>query len=122
MNFDIKEMIGKIALPEAEGGKGFTDIVTQRDGVNWVHAGIAFFGGGKNYGVFENNITDSTIGTVSNYSISFADVGREYMTAAAGTEPFYFCLYNQKYGISVDKQQSDLTSPNGDAYAPIKIK
>ena len=122
MNFDIKEMIGKIALPEAEGGKGFTDIVTQRDGVNWVHAGIAFFGGGKNYGVFENNITDSTIGTVSNYSISFSDVDRLYMTAAAGTEPFYFCLYNQKYGISVDKQQNDLTSPNGDAYAPIKIK
>lgn len=122
MEFDVAQMIEKIATPKESGGKGYTDIITEKDGTHYVHGGIAFFGGGKNYDVFENRITDPTIGSMSKYSISFNDVDRYYLTAAAGEEPFYFCMYNKNHGISVERQLMDLASPNGDAYAPIKAK
>ncbi len=58
-----------------------------------VHAGIAFFGGGKNYGVLEYDNFDFYEFSKP-YEISLADAGRFELTLAAGTEEFYFVLYD----------------------------
>ena len=58
-----------------------------------VHAGIAFFGGGKNYGVLEyDNFNFYEFSKP--YEISFADAGKFYLTLAAGDEDFYFVIYD----------------------------
>ena len=58
-----------------------------------VHAGIAFFGGGKNYGVLEYDNFDFYEFSKP-YEISFADAGKFYLTLAAGDEDFYFVIYD----------------------------
>jgi hypothetical protein len=58
-----------------------------------VHAGIAFFGGGKNYSVLEYDNFDFYQYSKP-YKISFNDAGRKYLTLAAGSEDFYFVIYD----------------------------
>ena len=58
-----------------------------------VHAGIAFFGGGKNYGVIEYDNFEFYKFSKP-YEISFADAGKDYLKLAAGIEDFYFIIYD----------------------------
>ena len=84
LTFDVKEMVAAIAE-----NPNFSNIITQMDGKDYVHAGIAFFGGGKNYSVFENSATSQTL---VNYTVDLTDVGQGMLKTAAGQEPFYFTL------------------------------
>ena len=58
-----------------------------------VHAGIVFFGGGKNYGVLEYDNFDFYEFSKP-YEISLEDAGRYELTLAAGKEDFYFIIYD----------------------------
>ena len=94
------------------------DIVTKRGEEQYVHAGIAFFGGGKNYSVFD---ADSNIaGELGRYKISLGDAGKDYLAGAAGPEPFYFFLYNNQSSFTPEVQAEKLAS--GEAYECIYRK
>ena len=57
----------------------------------YVHGGIAFFGGGKNYGVFD--ASESTNAVLNGYVVGFGDLGAANMLKhAAGEEPFVFFM------------------------------
>ncbi len=117
MKFDVAEMIENLAAKSQ-----FSNIVygdTPQD--YYVHAGIAFFGGGKNYGVVDQqNITGASKDwTFGSYAVSLADVNRSYLTFAAGSESFYFMIYDRTTsGFSPVTQKEILAS--GKAYDTIK--
>ena len=108
MTFDVKGMITELASK-----KEYSNILTNHNGNSYVHAGITFFGGGKNYGVFE-----SKNGTMLyNYKMSFEDVNRPELIFATGEEPFYFFLYDQTSRFSPQEQENRLKT--GEAYESI---
>ena len=65
----------------------------KHDGKDYVHTGIAFFGGGKNYGVVENAITSSFNHTLNTLEVTLREVGQGFLENAAGSQPFYFMIY-----------------------------
>lgn len=87
---DIKELInfaaGDTSKPQ------YQSIITNYNNSQYVHGGIAFFGGGKNYSVFEYK--DYTFKPLSNYMIGLDDVGRTELQYAAGNEKFYFLMHD----------------------------
>lgn len=102
MELDVKAMLeaAKNAV-----GYDYSDIITKYNGdKDYVHAGIAFFGGGKNYCVFDS---DSQL---AQYSVSLGVVGRSELIAAAGDENFHFFIYNNKSSFNPEAQESILTS------------
>ena len=111
MIFDVKGMITELSKDSR-----FSNIITHYNGRSMAHAGIVFFGGGKNYNVFEaKNGT-----TLYPYSISFDDIQRPELTFAAGNEPFYFFLYDKTSSFSPKVQEEKLKT--GEAYECIYKK
>lgn len=101
LSFDVEAMVRSIS-----NKSGFTSILTKYKGVDYVHAGIAFFGGGKNYGVFENATSDA----YNTYSIGLSDVDAQHLEAAAGSEKFYFVIYDSSSSFSPEEQEKQLGS------------
>lgn len=109
LNFDVAEMVRAVANQEK-----FSSIVSQKDGEDWVHTGIAFFGGGKNYGVFEYAENNE----MASFEVSLDEVDKGFLTSAAGNEPFHFLLYTNKSTFTPAEQEKLLASE--DAYACLK--
>ena len=110
LKFDVKEMINELDN---------TPMVYYDDNnEQYVHGGIVLFGGGKNYGILEDN-SQSFSGiegfdrdpsfALSEYTISLSDVGQELLEKAAGKRPFYFMLYsaNSKFTPPVQEKILD---------------
>ena len=115
--FDVREMIDLLATNSEN--PHLNDIV-YRDGKDeYVHGGIAFFGGGKNYGVFETQ--GYTFKNLNGYEVKLADVGKIQLQLAAGSESFYFMLNDSTTQGFLPKDQAALIA-SGLAYAPIYIK
>ena len=92
---------------------GNTSIVYRDSaGEQYVHGGIVFFGGGKNYCVFENNgqsftglLAQGSTAQFGNYTISLKDVEMELLEKAAGDNPFYFSLYDSTSAFTPETQE-----------------
>lgn len=63
---------------------------TSEDQTQFLHSGIAFFGGGKNYCVFEDKNYQTY--DLNGYAINLSDVGKGILQAASGEHDFYFLL------------------------------
>ncbi len=108
LNFDVGAMVKGIADDE-----NFKNIVYEKDGKKYVHAGIAFFGGGKNYGVFEFKNTEPTqFSQLVGYEIGLEDVDMGFLAAAAGREKFYFLLHDSTTQFLPEAQDAFLESEN----------
>ena len=102
LSFDVKEMISKL---------GNKPLVYNYNGKQYVHGGIVFFGGGKNYSVFEDNsesfkgLLGDTAPEFTNYEITLSEVDKKLLELAAGSEPFYFTLYdaNSKFNYAIQQ-------------------
>ncbi len=115
--FDVKELISELANNTQK--PYLNTIVHNQNGKQYVHGGIAFFGGGKNYGVFETQ--NYTFKVLNGYEIKLSDVGRVELQLAAGDEGFYFMLNDSTtQGFLPDDQAEMLQSTS--AYAPIYQK
>ena len=111
-DIDMSNMIKSVGQKDE-----FSDIITKVDNQNYVHSGIAVFGGGKNYGIIS---MDGQIEEFANYSISLQDIGSsltKMMTYASGKESFRFLLYNKNSHFTYGQQQLEIS--NGTAYSKI---
>lgn len=123
LNFNIKEMLNYLDN---------TSMIYRDSNENqYVHGGIVFFGGGRNYGLLEDNsqsfkgIIEDTTGrlTLSEYCISLKDVKQDKLELAAGDNPFYFVMYAGDSKFNPVVQDSILAGNNGvDAYDCIYLK
>lgn len=103
LKFDVKAMVNKYNEWLIASGK--TQIVHTVDGTKYVHGGIVFFGGGKNYGVFDSTEATSVSKNLPAYQVGLDEVGSGYLKQAAGDEPFYFLMFDSAtYNLA----------PNGD--------
>ena len=112
LKFSVSEMVETLI-----DNPNFSSIIYREDGIKYVHGGIAFFGGGKNYNVFEDN---NTFAKLKSYQISLGDVDESYLEVAAGTEPFYFRMCDATSEFKPAKQKAMLAS--GEAYANVYQK
>ena len=117
MTLYLKDMLANVQ----SGGK-YPYITTEYNGEEYVHAGIAFFGGGKNYCVFDS--TSETAAELSTYDISLDEAGRGELGKAGGDEKFYFFIYDKdptkSNAFTPEDQERILNSK--DAYDFIKRK
>ncbi len=81
-----------------------------------VHAGIAFFGGGKNYGVLEYDNFEFYKFSKP-YEIGFADAGKQYLNLAAGTEDFYFVIYDSTTRNFLYETQEQMRKDPNEGYS-----
>lgn len=91
IRFDVQAIVEKAAEQEK-----FSALIYNYGGKEYIHAGITFFCGGKNYSVVQNNITSAEFNhTFREYEVSLDDLeGQSYFKKAAGNEPFYFLIYD----------------------------
>ena len=107
LTFNVKALVENAAsLPS------YSNIVDTVDGKKYAHAGIAFFGGGKNYSVFENLLDKNAFtAEFSEYEVSLTELNdgernQGYLNIAAGNEPFYFFIYNANSSFTYENQQT----------------
>lgn len=113
-SFNVKELIQAIA-----NNPDLNTIVYNKGGKQYVHGGIAFFGGGKNYGVVD--FKNYNFKTLNGYSVKLSDVNKAELQVAAGNESFYFLLNDSTTtGFRPEDQETFLSS--AEAYAPIYKK
>ena len=106
MKFDVKALVKSAATTNAQ----YSNILFNYGGEDYVHAGIAFFGGGKNYSVVENKITSNFNHTFTEYNVRLTELVDDegtkqgYLETAAGNEPFYFLIYNKNSTFTYETQ------------------
>ena len=123
----IADMLKKVAEVKPD----CANIITDVNGQDYLHGGIAFYGGGYNYSCID---MDKFSGEpLSRYSINISVLAEgvtnmndplysqgTYLPLAAGTEPFTFYMYNKDSITNYDKQVADIKS--GNAYKlPVAI-
>ena len=101
----------KVLVENASKLPRYGNILDNVNGVNYVHSGIAFFGGGKNYSVFENLLDGSFEASFETYEVNLNElsdgtINQGYLATAAGDEPFYFFIYNAESSFTYEKQQT----------------
>lgn len=110
LQFDVKAMVKDIANPEpgeTNYNEDFKYVIDVINGVEYVHNGIAFFGGGKNYSVFENQVESVSFNhKFEIYKVTFADVEQDFLRHAAGNEPFFFVIYDALGSFKYNDQQN----------------
>ena len=106
MKFDVKALVKSAASTNAQ----YSNILYNYGGADYVHAGIAFFGGGKNYSIVENKITSTFNHTFTEYNVKLSELvddkgqNQGYLQTAAGNEPFYFLIYNKNSTFTYETQ------------------
>ena len=104
MDFNIKEIIKETVKTQENTYK---NLFFNYEGVDYVHAGIAYFGGGKNYSIVENNISaENSLGTFSTYETRLSLVGHATLEYAAGSEYFHFMVYDKVSGFTYLDQEN----------------
>lgn len=120
LEFDVAEMVDTISKNEKFSSITYTD---EKTGTKYVHAGIAFFGGGKNYSVFEDNRDynnkDYETHVLNEYEISLADVNKATLQAAAGKEKFFFMLNDATTKNFLPENQEQILANEKEANACI---
>ena len=105
LTFDVKSMVAGIANDPQLG-----TIVTDYNNEQWVHAGLAFWGGGKNYSVFEySSESEQLVG----FEVSLDKVGQSMLKVAAGDEPFYFMICDENSAFTPAEQARILATGDG---------
>ena len=109
MKLEINVMVESLAAKEA-----FKNILVDHNEKDYVHGGIAFFGGGKNYGIFETK--DYKFYNLNGYKVTLNEAGRGELEAAAGEEEFYFLMHDATTVNFTPAKQAQILA-SSDAYS-----
>lgn len=105
LNLNIKEMLLAV---QKFGGAQYDDIILHKDGKDFVHGGIALYGGGKNYSVVDmagytgKQLSGYTVNLsiLKNSSDPYIKQQGELLPMAAGAEDFRFFMLDAKSGFN----------------------
>lgn len=110
VNLDIQFMVEKYNSKLKEDEPKIIKKVLNDENleVDYVHGGIVFFGGGKNYGVLDTTEAKGSSMNLSAYSVSLEDAGVQPLRYAAGEEEFYFFMFNESQEYSKDTTDNNV--------------
>ncbi len=109
---DIAKMLNYVCDKEPKYG----DIIEERDGQQYVHGGIAFYGGGKNYSQLDVRGLSGAKSDLSEYKVNISILqGSDedgssivgLLPNAAGNEDFRFFMYGKNSANNYDAQLAD---------------
>ena len=100
--FSVSDMVKYLS-----GVSGYRNIIDNIDGTDYVHNGIVIYGGGKNYSIFDNNVSSASFNhAFQHYPVTFGDVKQELLTLAAGGEEFAFFIYDKSGTFTYNEQKN----------------
>ncbi len=124
---NISAMLDYVCTNHSGTQYGYEYIIDRKQNVNYVHGGIAFYGGGKNYSQLDISGLDKSLADLSVYPVNLnmlsgadGETGEqaEFLPLAAGTQDFRFYMYGSRSDNNVDKQLADQAS--GQKYSGVK--
>lgn len=119
--FNITRIVSDIVDPNnSKYNATLRNVVYNYNGTDYIHAGIAFFGGGKNYGVLDD--TNYSFRDYNHYEISLDDAGMTYLKIAAGNESFYFFIHDALTAGFLPQDQVAMLSSSSEAYSCVYQK
>ena len=117
LQLNIREMLNKV---KNYGGDAYSDLIYTADGGEYVHGGIAMYGGGKNYGIVDFSEFGGEMPTEYSINLSILAQGEDYMSnlflqrtmlpLAAGTQDFRFFMNDASCEFGYQKQIEDMAS------------
>lgn len=117
LQLNIREMLNKV---KNYGGDAYSDLIYTADGGEYVHGGIAMYGGGKNYGIVDFSEFGGEMPTEYSINLSILAQGEDNMSnlylqgtmlpLAAGTQDFRFFMYDASSEFGYQKQIEDMAS------------
>ena len=114
--FDVATMVRDAAAKNSN----LKNIVYNNGSNDYVHAGIAFFGGGRNYGVLEDS--SYNFHKYNAYEVSLVQVGKPELQLAAGQESFYFYIHDATTASFLPEHQEAMLKNADEAYSCIYKK
>lgn len=124
---NISAMLDYVCTNYSGTQYGYEYIIDRKQNGNYVHGGIAFYGGGKNYSQLDVSGLDESLADLSAYPVNLnmlsgaeGETGEqaEFLPLAAGTQDFRFYMYGSHSVNNVDKQLADQAS--GQKYSGVK--
>lgn len=124
---NISAMLDYVCTNYSGTQYGYEYIIDRKQNVNYVHGGIAFYGGGKNYSQLDISGLDKSLADLSVYPVNLnmlsgaeGETGEQadFLPLAAGTQNFRFYMYGSRSDNNVDKQLADQAS--GQKYSGVK--
>ena len=124
---NISAMLDYVCTNHSGTQYGYEYIIDRKQNVNYVHGGIAFYGGGKNYSQLDVSGLDKSLADLSVYPVNLnmlsgadGETGEQadFLPVAAGTQDFRFYMYGSRSDNNVDKQLADQAS--GQKYSGVK--
>ena len=124
---NISAMLDYVCTNHSGTQYGYEYIIDRKQNVNYVHGGIAFYGGGKNYSQLDVSGLDESLADLSVYPVNLnmlsgaeGETGEQadFLPLAAGTQNFRFYMYGSRSDNNVDKQLADQAS--GQKYSGVK--
>lgn len=103
-DFNIAEMIKQISTKNE-----FAHIISTDGDKNYVHTGIAMFGGGKNYALVD--LSQMQTESLNRYNFSFDDINSKLMRmlkCAAGNQPFKFFMFDSTSDFNHEVQHENI--------------
>ncbi len=121
MKFDVSAM-----LEAVDGVEEYANLLYKTESENFVHGGIAFYGGGRNYSQISIDLKGDlgefkhisiNIGQFAGTSNDIVSKQAQRLPLAAGTHDFNFWIYAADGANNFDKQRSDAS--NGVKYSGV---
>lgn len=112
LNLDIRAMITAVTSKHEE----LSDLIEKRDGSDFVHGGVAFYGGGINYSALDISELDEGLADLKHVNINLNIISNEegnlgqqggLLPLAAGNNDFNFWMYTSSSANNYDKQLAD---------------
>ncbi len=111
LTFDVAAMLNEFSKKNE-----FSDIIYREGGVNNVHGGIAFYGGGYNYSYLDLSQADEAMKCFGEYNVKISVLKEskdpnikqqgELLPLAAGNGAFKFYLYNNSSSRNLSWQEN----------------
>ena len=104
LTLNVANMLKTVTEKEEE----YSDIINNIDGKDYVHGGIAFYGGGYNYSYLDLSQANEATKDFGVYDVAMEDAGEQgqMLKAAAGEGLFRFYLYNKKSSRNLSWQEN----------------
>jgi len=111
LTLNVKQMLETV---QQFGGESYKDIISKKNGKSFVHGGIAFYGGGRNYSIVDTS--EYTFEQMNEYAVNLSILQNAsdsnlqqqgtYLPYAAGLFDFRFVMFDGTSRFDYDSAQN----------------